>query len=181
MNLSKVAIATGLVVAALGAQATVRDLGVHAAFEATFLETPDPLAVGFLPFQGLFSDAYLFELLTAQTVTSTVASINQGPNLVISNGTYFVLSAGDDQTFSTADDVFIPPAPYTFDGTTGSTSHALVLGAGKYAYVVQGNVTGTGGFYSLVSEVSPVPEPQTWALMLAGVGGLLSLAKRRRS
>lgn len=54
--------------------------------------------------------------------------------------------------------------------------------AGTHSLVVAGNVTGTAGSYSGTLNVypAPVPEPATWAMMIAGFG-LAGVALRRRS
>jgi hypothetical protein len=72
---------------------------------------------------------------------------------------------------------------YTFDGTTGSTWHTMAnLTAGDYYYKITGNATGSlGGFYSITSTVTPVPEPETYAMLLAGLGVVGSLYRRRKS
>ncbi|MET0505910.1 MAG: FxDxF family PEP-CTERM protein, partial [Luteibacter sp.] len=43
------------------------------------------------------------------------------------------------------------------------------------------NLQGLGLSHASVSTVAPVPEPQTYALMLAGLAGLAFVARRRRT
>ncbi|MCC7098156.1 MAG: FxDxF family PEP-CTERM protein, partial [Rubrivivax sp.] len=45
------------------------------------------------------------------------------------------------------------------------------VGDGSYSH---------GGMYTLTSTIMPVPETETWAMMLAGLGMLGFLAARRR-
>jgi hypothetical protein len=55
------------------------------------------------------------------------------------------------------------------------------LEPGSYAVVVRGAVTGNfGGSYAGSVAIVPVPEPQAWAMLLAGLGVAGSLARRRR-
>ncbi len=55
------------------------------------------------------------------------------------------------------------------------------LGAGTYVLEVRGNVTGTfGGGYSGTLNVSPVPLPAAFPLMLSGMGLLGGAIRRRR-
>lgn len=54
------------------------------------------------------------------------------------------------------------------------------LDPGTYYLTVSGTATGSsGGAFSGMINVSPVPEPETYALMLAGLGVLGFLARRR--
>ncbi|MFN6995089.1 MAG: FxDxF family PEP-CTERM protein [Aquincola tertiaricarbonis] len=67
---------------------------------------------------------------------------------------------------------------------TGATDFiaAPSLGVGDYSFVVSGTVSGkSGGSYLLNAAVTPVPEPETYALMLAGLGAVAFIARRRKS
>ena len=55
------------------------------------------------------------------------------------------------------------------------------LGAGDYAIAVTGFTSGSaGGAYTGILAAAPVPEPETYALMLAGLGIVGFIASRRR-
>ncbi len=84
---------------------------------------------------------------------------------------------------------------YTITGPLGFTTTAPIAGnnvsastflnvAGVYTLNLTGNATGTsGGMYSValnVENVAAVPEPETYALMLAGLG-LVGFASRRKN
>lgn len=60
--------------------------------------------------------------------------------------------------------------------------HATTPAALDYRFIVSGNVTGTlGGSYGrLLQMVVPVPEAETWALLLAGLGILAGTDLGRR-
>ena len=179
MKLKIVSAAAALVFAATGAQAAVYDLGVHDLLEASFALAGAPSAGTVAP--GSFVDLYVFGLLETLKVTSTVASINQAPFVGIVDGSYYILSAGVDNDLGTdADNFIVANSLHSFDGTTGSTPHSVNLGAGVYVYAVTGTATGAFGRYQMLSSVSAVPEPETWGLMLAGIGLLGFLAKRRQ-
>ncbi|MDH3209544.1 MAG: FxDxF family PEP-CTERM protein [Burkholderiaceae bacterium] len=62
----------------------------------------------------------------------------------------------------------------------GSKTFAPV-GSGDYFYKVLGDFPAMGGSYTyyLASSVAVVPEPETYALMLAGLGALGFIARRR--
>jgi len=62
-----------------------------------------------------------------------------------------------------------------------NTSHDVALGGGgAYHMVISGLANGTmGGSYG-VAMVSGVPEPETYAMMLGGIGVLGLMARRRK-
>ena len=69
----------------------------------------------------------------------------------------------------------------------GSTNVAFVtldLDAGTYSNLPEGqrmladNLTVNA---TVLSAIAPVPEPATWAMLIAGFGGVGALMRRRRS
>ena len=133
---------------------------------------------------GLFEDSYLFHLSNAMNLFNTTVSNNNGDERNLINGHVFLFrEAGPTDT---------PIGDFAFDGSTGTAAHSFgALAGGDYYYRVTGNANGlsndddeTGGSYSLTSRVkaitTAVPEPQTYALMLAGLGVVGFLARRRR-
>jgi hypothetical protein len=88
-------------------------------------------------------------------------------------------SVGADGTFGGGNDVEIAtsagsgPLALSF-GTPSAQSQNMML-------VVQGFVVGsTGGIYNGAISVSPIPEPEAWAMMLIGAG-LVGFRLRTRS
>lgn len=70
----------------------------------------------------------------------------------------------------------------TFAGDN-TTNWIGTLGAGQYHLDISGmfGPTATGGQYSVALNAVPaVPEPETYALMLAGLGAVGFMARRRR-
>lgn len=75
-------------------------------------------------------------------------------------------------------------------GTAGSYTNTFTLGAAPFASLLAGAQAGkayvnihTPGTYAageIRGFLAPVPEPQTYALMLAGLGALAMMARRRR-
>ncbi len=60
----------------------------------------------------------------------------------------------------------------------------FTLAAGSHSLTISGIVGSGGGSYSATLALAPVavvPEPETWALMLAGVGAVGFLARRRKA
>lgn len=60
---------------------------------------------------------------------------------------------------------------------SGDLSTAM---GGEYTLTLSGSAMGTG-YYGGVASVSPVPEPETYGLMLAGLGAIAFVARRRLS
>jgi hypothetical protein len=67
----------------------------------------------------------------------------------------------------------IPDGSFTFAGLTSTTMPPFVL--------TLTGVAAVGAKYSGELTVTPVPEPQTYALMLAGLGALGFVSRRRSS
>lgn len=67
----------------------------------------------------------------------------------------------------------------TFAGN--NTTWTQSLAAGDYVVKITGNANGSsGGSYGLAMSLVPIPEPETYAMLLAGLG-LIGFAARRRS
>lgn len=119
------------------------------------------LEVGSAIVTGSFFDTYSFTLSTASTVTSFFT--NTLPTTALT---------GSYSLFGTSGLV-----------TTGSltASFTETLAAGDYAFFVTGSSGAKKGAYTLTAAVAAVPEPETYALFLAGLGAIGFLAARRRS
>jgi hypothetical protein len=162
LSLKKLSLALGSVVLAASAQAA--DWGTH-----------DPLEWSANLVSGGFTDFYTFTLGSSSSLASTVVA-NNNPGHII-GGQYALLSYGTDGVKGTADDGTL--GLWSFDGTTGSTSHTVSAGPGSYYYAVFGLTAGPA-VYSITSAVSPVPEPETYAMLLAGLGAMGFVAARRK-
>ena len=90
-----------------------------------------------------------------------------------------VMGLGPNGTFDGGDDVLLAGGPVA--PTTG-VSFDLAANGGGAVYLVVAGVTPIGSIGSLYSgsvTVSAVPEPETFAMLLAGLGLVGSIALRR--
>jgi hypothetical protein len=128
-----------------------------------------PTVIGNVVAPGIFSDVYAFTLNAPATLSGGVNDIEVPPQLAISN-TFFAVSLFNTTTST----------PYGVDSTPSNFSFAG-LSAGAYTLTVFGQATGTtGGMYS-GGFLAAVPEPETYALMVAGLGAVGFIARRRRT
>lgn len=116
---------------------------------------------------GTFTDTINFTI-TAGDLASSANPLNvmlSGQNVSNIDGLSYSLWSGSTQL-------------HTFTGDN-TTNWANALPAGDYVIKVTGNANGShGGTYGLA--MSLVPEPQTYAMLLAGLG-LVGFAARRRA
>jgi hypothetical protein len=105
---------------------------------------------------------------TLNTVFSSVALISYGADNAF--------GGGDDQVLKT---VMIPSDGNTQDHATLTWDQPITGGA----YLsVNGVVDGSlGGIYSGSISVSPIPEPESFAMLLAGLGLMGAVVRRRSS
>lgn len=161
--LKKSAVVLAAVAACAQAYAADYSWADHAAVEVGFAT----------PAKGLFDDVFSFTLTTDSIIKAVAVANNNIPLLSIGQASFALYSVTDPTTaiFSGL-----------MTGTTGSTQLTATLGAGEYFYEVIGKATGSaGGVYTLTSAVAAVPEPETYALFLAGLGAVGFLTARRRS
>jgi len=171
MKLNALVIALSLAVSATVAapayalaETTTIDWSSHDTFEAGF---------GIVAAGNTFIDTYKFTLSNPTSIlSSTVSSdLTYGPYSI------FGISEGFVSLYNSDD---IEVGSYSFDGDSVTYVIGTNLAAGSYYYTVSGSASGlNGGAYMLASAV-PVPEAETWAMMMAGLG-LVGLQLRRKS
>jgi hypothetical protein len=172
MKLRQIAAAAALVATTVGASAqTVVPWGSHGPAElggTLFYGTGSSFPFDFI---YTFSLAGLSDLLGVGVTNDSVGVFD------INGAAARLYASNGNANYN--DDVLI--GGFAFDSTS-ITQNFTGLAAGDYFYRVTGNVDGPfGGSYLLSSHLTPVPEPKSYALLMAGLGVVALLARRRRS
>jgi hypothetical protein len=147
-------------------------------FNAHFGDTFTASTVG-----NTFSDVFTFNIGTpfdtAASVTSSFLNTPQTKDLLI---TGFSLYRYDPSTMAVLGTAIagINETGFGSHPTDSWSLSAFGLTGGAYALKVDGRVLGAGGgAFGGDLTISPVPEPQTWAMLVAGLG-LVGMATRRK-
>lgn len=115
---------------------------------------------------SVFSDTITFSLASLADVEVSGISNNFGS---------FGITGGTIELFTSAGSKV---GGISF--ASGTTFDSLL--AGDYKFVISGTATGKlGGSYIVNAAVTPVPEPETYALLLGGLGVIGFVARRRKS
>jgi len=142
------------------------------------------LPVGNTVFSGSFTDTYNFTVSSLSSVTAIVLNTSYTiESSAISLGRIGLIAASLDGvplTLSIANTSIAPGIDmtvqklFTFTGVPmgGLNTHTLTIG---------GVADAPSAAYTGSISVTAVPEPETYALMLAGLGVVGLLARRRRS
>ncbi len=128
---------------------------------------------------GGFLDLFTFTVPANGGSNYAVTNFSLLPTLFTTAFTTFALVSNADGLIGTGDDTVVASA-----FSAGNQSMALSFGAGSggaYYLMVSGVATGEfGGIYNGAISVTAVPEPETYAMMLAGLAALGFLARRRQ-
>lgn len=173
MKLKFVAAAAALMVSSLGAQAVTTVLG--AAVVGT------PLAFAGIASPGPFNDIFTFTLPTNNGSGYSVTNFILLPGLYNTILATMSLVANPDGILFNLDDTVLSTST-----TPGAGNLSLAWAsspAGSYYLNVTGLSNGAqGGIYNgAISVTAPIPEPDTYAMLLAGLGTVGFLARRRKN
>ena len=162
MKLKTIAAASVVALTALSSHAADTNWGTHDLLEVGVGSTAG----------GAIFDTFSFWLGSQSSVASSVVSFG-----TVVGGAYSLYSFGSDGLKGTGDDVGI--GAWTFNGTPAV--HTVSLASGSYYYSVLGGAPGGASYViSSAATTAPVPEPETYALLGAGLGVIGFLASRRR-
>jgi hypothetical protein len=147
-------------------------------FNAHFGDTFAASTVG-----NTFSDVFTFNIGTpfdtAASVTSSYLNTPQTKDLLITGFSLYRYDPGTMAVLGTAI-AGINETGFGSHPTDSWSLSAFGLSGGYYALKVDGRVLGAGGgAFGGDLTISPVPEPQTWAMLVAGLG-LVGVAARRK-
>ena len=119
---------------------------------------------------GQFSDLYSFLFPAgASTASGSAVTVDVATLLDINNIQVSLLDAG----FATLAAGGLGESSLLFN-------QPLTVGT-SYYFKVSGNAAGSaGGAYAFLASAAPVPEPQAYLLMLAGLAAVGSIVRRRR-
>ena len=123
--------------------------------------------------QTSITDAFAFTLDVDNAANAQVSSIMFGANDIDFTSIYIDVNDAAHRFTQTQ-----------FDPLTETWELASIfLGAGPHTLYVNGNVVGTShnGSYVGNLNITAVPEPATWAMMLIGFGAIGWQLRRRRS
>jgi hypothetical protein len=132
---------------------------------------------------GSFLDVFTFTLTEAinDTISSAVSLFLPGigggdSSYEIDNGT-LSLYADTDANGAGGADVLLGSVGY---GDANGVLAVNNVNAGAYYWAVAGDAVGSkGGVYLFSANTAPIPEPEAYAMMLAGLGMLGFMGKRR--
>jgi hypothetical protein len=117
--------------------------------------------------KGSFLDTYSFTLNLGSGIDAAVGVLNFGKTYRVDLSSFsYTLYDNTNNILGTATDDF---------GFSVAS-----LSSGSYHLNVSGNAVGTsGGKYQGAITVTPVPEPESYAMLLAGLGLMGAIARRR--
>jgi hypothetical protein len=133
---------------------------------------------------GTFTDVFTFDTSRPFDVAASLTSVYlNSPHTEDLDITAFSLYRYDPSTMAVLGTAIagVDESRFGANPTDAWSLSAYGLRAGAYALRVDGRVRGAGGgTFGGDLAVAPVPEPQTWSMLLAGLGMAGALAQRRK-
>ena len=117
-----------------------------------------------------FSDYLKVTFFGARDLSATLS----GTSTKTISFSKFDLYAANKQTLLATGDVFNTKPKLAFGGLESSGTK------GNYYLFIKGVSTGKAGYNGSIALTSPVPEPETYGMMLAGLGLMGFVARRRK-
>ena len=131
--------------------------------------------------RGSFDDFFNFSIISAPTNSGSVAELQNILSGFNITGGMLSLYQDVGPAGKDAGDILLGTDAFEARGL-GNAQIDSLLADGNYFYEVSGTAVGTkGGRYDFVATSLPVPEPETYALMLAGLGVISFIGRRRLS
>lgn len=123
---------------------------------------------------GLVNDSFAFSIATASSVQSNVTTFFGS----LSPAFYSIVNAGADHAIGGGDDVVVTGFAFTSTSTANFTN----LAAGSYYFNVFALANQAPSAYAVSASATAlsVPEPETYALLGAGLGVIGFVVARRR-
>ncbi len=126
---------------------------------------------------GSFDHIFTFNLLNRNDVVSIAVTNDFGKFNINGAALQLWKETSVDGNYTNDNSV----GSFAFDSSSVGMDFGK-LGPGNYYYEITGTVLGSkGGSYTLDSYISPVPEPETYAMLLAGLGMIGFSMRRRRA
>lgn len=145
------------------------DLGANPTDENAYSVTHEP---------GSFSDIFTFSLTELSNTISSAVALHL-PGLGGGDSSYQITGGQLSLFHDVEGGADVSLATVAFGDSNGVLSVNNVA-AGSYYWKLDGDAIGThGGTYQFSLNTAPVPEPETYAMMLSGLG-LLGFIGRRR-
>ena len=121
------------------------------------------------PAAGSFADVYTFSLVSTVVASASITSVVNGAQDIDFSS---IVISGPSGSFSFSLLLGDPVEVWSLSSTT--------LAPGSYTLTLSGTNSPAGASYGGNLAVSAVPEPETYAMLLAGLGGLGFVVRRRR-